>query len=94
MKWSDYDFTFYPYQAGIPYYFEKIHVETQPDSYKIEQIKKMLAHETGKGEEHYGAHLTHWYGDTKPLTIDAGGLKALLRYYQKRGTGSERNGQE
>ena len=22
--WSDHDFTFYPYQAGIPYYFERV----------------------------------------------------------------------
>ncbi|MEZ3437577.1 MAG: hypothetical protein K1W18_01695 [Oscillospiraceae bacterium] len=22
--WSDHDFTFYPYQAGVPYYFEMV----------------------------------------------------------------------
>lgn len=50
------------------------------DPYKVSMLNKMLQHETGR-EEHYGAHLTHWYGDTKPLTIDAGGLKALAEYY-------------
>ena len=27
------------------------------DSYKVEQLEKMLKHETSKEEEHYGAHL-------------------------------------
>ena len=44
-------------------------------------LKKMLEHETSKTEEHYGARLSHWYGDSKVLTIDAGGLRALIRYY-------------
>ena len=56
------------------------------DSYKVQQLEKMLAHETSKTEEHYGARLTHWYGDTKALTIDAGGLRALIRYYSKHDT--------
>ncbi len=56
------------------------------DSYKVEQLEKMLKHETSKEEEHYGARLTHWYGDTKALTIDAGGLRALIRYYSKHET--------
>ena len=47
------------------------------DDYKVNQLKQMLAHETSKGEEHYGARLSHWYGDTHTLTIDAGGLNAL-----------------
>lgn len=56
------------------------------DLYKVEQLKIMLEHETSKAEEHYGAHLSHWYGDSKPLTIDAGGLRALIRYYLKHDT--------
>lgn len=56
------------------------------DSYKVQQLEKMLAHETSKTEEHYGARLTHWYGDTKALTIDAGGLRALIRHYSKHDT--------
>jgi len=56
------------------------------DSYKVKQLEKMLAHETSKTEEHYGAHLSHWYGDSKELIIDAGGLKALIRHYSKHDT--------
>ena len=52
------------------------------DPYKIEQLGKMLAHEAASGEEHYGAKLSHWYGDTKTLTIDAGGMRALKEYYE------------
>lgn len=51
------------------------------DSYKVEQLKKMLAHETSPNDTHYGAHLSHWWGDAKDLTIDAGGLRALIDYY-------------
>ena len=56
------------------------------DPYKVEWLKKMLEHETSKTEEHYGARLSHWYGDSKVLTIDAGGLRALIRYYSKHDT--------
>ncbi len=49
------------------------------DPYKVEWLKKMLEHETSKTEEHYGARLSHWYGDSKILTIDAGGLRALMK---------------
>lgn len=56
------------------------------DNYKVEQLRKMLKHETSKTEEHYGARLTHWHGDTNALTIDAGGLKALIEYYSKNNT--------
>lgn len=51
------------------------------DAYKVEMLEKMLAHETSQDEEHYGARLNHWYGDTNTLTIDAGGLQALIAYY-------------
>lgn len=50
--------------------------------YKIQQLKKMLAHETSQNETHYGAHLTHWHGDAAPINIDAGAIKALIRYYK------------
>lgn len=53
------------------------------DSYKVEQLKKMLVHETSKTEVHYGAYLSHLAGDSNGIQIDAGGLKALVRYYQK-----------
>lgn len=56
------------------------------DSYKVEQLRKMLAHETSVDEEHYGANLSHWHGDAKPLTIDAGGLRALIDYYSTHDT--------
>lgn len=46
------------------------------DEYKVKQLRQMLAHETDSGE-HFGAWLSHWYGDTRTLTIDVGGLKAL-----------------
>lgn len=59
------------------------------DSYKVKQLKQMLSHETSKSEEHYGARLSHWYGDTNTLTIDAGGLKALIHYYETHDTDLE-----
>jgi hypothetical protein len=59
------------------------------DEYKVKQLKKMLEHETSKSEEHYGARLSHWWGDTNTLTIDAGGLEALIEYYSKHDTDLE-----
>ena len=56
------------------------------DKYKVEQLKKMLEHETSKTEVHYGARLRHGCEDIKVLTIDAGGLRALIRYYSKHDT--------
>lgn len=56
------------------------------DKYKVEQLRQMLSHETSQSEKHYGARLSHWYGDTKQLTIDAGGLRALIRYYETHDT--------
>lgn len=64
------------------------------DAYKVEQLKKMLDHETSRHEVHYGARLNHWYGDTNTLTIDAGGLQALIRYYEKHDTDLERKDHE
>lgn len=56
------------------------------DAYKVKELQKMLKHETSKSDEHYGARLSHWYGDTNVLTIDAGGLQALIRYYSEHDT--------
>lgn len=51
------------------------------DTYKVEMLKRMLAHETDLEKNHYGANLQHAASDTKPLTIDAGGIQALIDYY-------------
>lgn len=56
------------------------------DLYKVAMLEKMLEHETAEGETHYGAHLRHWWGDTKHLTIDAGGLRVLRDYYKTHNT--------
>lgn len=40
------------------------------NSYKVKQLYKMLEHEQSETEEHYGAHITHWAGDSKPINID------------------------
>lgn len=51
------------------------------DPYKTDQLMKMLAHETKEGQEHYGARLHHEASGANVLTIDAGGLRALVSYY-------------
>lgn len=56
------------------------------DEYKVKQLQKMLAHETSEDGMHYGAHLSHWHEGTAHLTIDAGGLKALIEHYQSHDT--------
>ncbi|WP_417042944.1 hypothetical protein [Dysosmobacter sp.] len=58
------------------------------DEYKVKQLRQMLAHETDSGE-HFGAWLSHWYGDTRTLTIDVGGLKALIAYSETHNTDLE-----
>lgn len=52
------------------------------DPYKVGQLEKMLEAETAAGETHYGARLSHFGSGTKTITIDAGGLNALLEYYR------------
>ena len=42
------------------------------DSYKVNELQKMLAHETSDSEEHYGARLSHWYGDSILPSTPAG----------------------
>lgn len=56
------------------------------DSYKIENLQAMLRHENARDEVHYGANLSHWHGDSMPLTIDAGGIEALIAWYSCHGT--------
>ena len=55
------------------------------DSYKLEQLKIMLEWEkNAQPNEQYGAHLTHWSGQAKPINIDAGALEALIAYYERK----------
>lgn len=51
------------------------------DTYKTGQLMKMLTYETKEGQEHYGARLCHETSGAKVLTIDAGGIGALISYY-------------
>ena len=60
----------------------------------VEKSADIFVYETSESEEHYGARLTHWYGDTNALTIDAGGLKALIKYYETHDTDLEGGGNE
>ncbi len=73
-------------------------IKTQPegvsyDPYKAGELAKMLKHETRKGEVHYGARLHHEASGAKVLTIDAGGIRALMSYYATHRTDLE-NGEE
>lgn len=63
------------------------------DPYKVDQLCKMLSHETDKTEEHYGARLHHEASGANVLTIDAGGLRALITHYATHRTDLE-NGEE
>ena len=52
------------------------------DPYKVEQLWKMLKAEvSAPDDQKYGAHLQHWSGEAKPIIIDAGALRALIKYY-------------
>lgn len=73
-------------------------LQTQPegaehDPYKVEELLKMLKHETREDEIHYGARLHHEDSGANVLTIDAGGLRALISHYATHGTDLE-NGEE
>ena len=63
------------------------------DPYKVDQLCKMLSHETDKEKEHYGARLHHEESGAKVLTIDAGALRALITHYATHRTDLE-NGEE
>lgn len=54
----------------------------------------MLKHETREGETHYGAQLHHEDSSANVLTIDAGGLRALISHYATHGTDLENKGEE
>lgn len=55
------------------------------DHYKIEQLTRMLEFEKKQAEnEKYGAHLTHWSGNAKPINIDEGALQTLINYYKNK----------
>lgn len=61
-------------------------LQTQPegamyDPYKVGELLKMLKCETAEGEVHYGARLSHKDSGANYLTIDAGGLRALISHY-------------
>lgn len=63
------------------------------DEYKVKELLAMLKHETAEGETHYGARLKHSGTDTNVLTIDAGGLRALISYYATHDTDLENAGE-
>lgn len=53
------------------------------NNYKIKQLETMLSHEIGNGpNDGYGARLSHWFGDSKEITLDAGAIRALIEYYK------------
>lgn len=61
-------------------------LQTQPegaahDPYKVGELLKMLKAETDPEQAHYGARLHHEDSGAKILTIDAGGLRALISHY-------------
>ena len=56
------------------------------DPYKTDQLMKMLKHETRDDQIHYGARLHHENSGANVLTIDAGGIRALISYYATHGT--------
>lgn len=50
--------------------------------HKVKQLREMLKfEETQPPESQYGGHLDHWSGHGKPINIDAGALRLLIRYY-------------
>lgn len=52
------------------------------DEYKVKQLQKMLEEEEKDPEKAFGARLSHPIAGSTHLTIDAGGLRALIAYYQ------------
>lgn len=48
---------------------------------RLLSLSSMLRHEENPRETHYGAHLSHWYGDAADIQLDAGALRALLNHY-------------
>lgn len=53
--------------------------------YKIDQLKKMLAADRRQPEnEKYGATLTHWSKEAKPINIDEEAIECLIKHYKSR----------
>lgn len=53
-------------------------------NYKIAQLEEMLRQELDPKTSGYGAHLTHWSGNAKPINIDAKAIQALIDHYNAR----------
>ena len=53
-------------------------------NYKIAQLEEMLRQELDPKTSGYGAHLTHWSGNAKPINIDAKAIQALIDHYNTR----------
>lgn len=51
------------------------------DTYKVEQLKEMLAYEKDLVNGGYGAHLTYLGDVAAPIQLDAGALELLIVYY-------------
>lgn len=74
-------------------------LQTQPegaphDPYKVGELLKMLKQETREGEAHYGARLAHKESGANVLTIDAGGIRALISHYETHRTDLENREEE
>lgn len=52
-------------------------MDIKKDSYREKQVRIMLAHETAPNSEHYSAKLSHWWGDSKTINIEADALALL-----------------
>lgn len=52
-------------------------MQIKQDSYREGQVRTMLSHETDPNEVHYAARLSHWWGDAKPINIEADALALL-----------------
>lgn len=72
--------------AEIQEDYSRAGCHNKKDSYKVQQLKAMLKAEQAQPEEEkYGANLSHWSGAAKPINIDEGAIKLLIRYYSGEG---------
>ena len=53
-------------------------------SYKVEQLRLMYKAEADPDKGGFGAHLTHWSGNAKPVNLDAKAIAALIKHYERR----------
>ena len=56
-------------------------MQVKKDEYRAEQVGIMLSHEINPEETHYAAHLSHWFGDSKP-NVEADALTVLQKAYR------------